>query len=60
MIHLNQADACSSNVVRLYEIEPTLLAFSMSYVEGGDLTRIERRGWSLKKKLLYLKLSAGQ
>jgi tRNA A-37 threonylcarbamoyl transferase component Bud32 len=51
MEKLNAAESRPNCIVKLYEVEPSNLAFSMQCVDGGDLTNVARRGWSLDKKL---------
>jgi nucleoside phosphorylase len=51
MEHLNRVPDRPPSVITLIEREATDLAFSMAYLDGQDLTHVERRGWGLEKKL---------
>jgi serine/threonine protein kinase/formylglycine-generating enzyme required for sulfatase activity len=45
------------NIVTIHRAEEDGLAFSMDYLEGGDLEGVARRGWSLGKKIdLFLEI----
>jgi serine/threonine protein kinase len=39
------------SVVRIREVSTDTLAFAMDYLAGGDLSDIDRRGWSLQQKI---------
>lgn len=51
MQHLKQVDGLPSTIVRLHSVEASGLAFSMEYLDDGDLTRVAQHGWSRRKKL---------
>jgi serine/threonine protein kinase len=46
-----------TNVVTIHKAEEDGLAFSMDYLEGGDLEGVAKRGWSQEEKIvLFLKV----
>jgi len=52
MQHMStMGDALPASVVRLHEVAPDGLSFSMDFLPGGDLQDLHLRGWSLRKKL---------
>ncbi len=48
---LGKSRGVPTSVPRLVEVAEDTLAFSMTYLNGGTLEQIERRGWSLATKL---------
>jgi hypothetical protein len=55
MEHLNQIPERPETVATLYQTEASKLAFSMAFLEGGDLTNIAEFGWSLEVKLRHFR-----
>jgi len=55
MEHLSRQAGIPATIIRLFEVDPTALAFAMAFVDGHDLVNIERRGWSLDKKTSVFK-----
>lgn len=51
MALLAKSRGVPASVPRLIEVAEDTLAFSMTYLNGGTLEQIERRGWSLSTKL---------
>jgi actin-like ATPase involved in cell morphogenesis/tRNA A-37 threonylcarbamoyl transferase component Bud32 len=51
MKHLNGIAQRPNTIVKLFDTEDSCLAFSMTHLEGGDLSNIAERGWTLKYKL---------
>jgi|JI6StandDraft_1071083.scaffolds.fasta_scaffold01976_3 serine/threonine protein kinase len=51
MALLGKSRGVPASVPRLVEVAEDTLAFSMTYLNGGTLEQIERRGWSLATKL---------
>src|SRR5688572_12307980 len=46
-----KAAGAPPSIVQLIEVDDSQLAFSMTLVEGSDLTDVGRRGWPLEKKM---------
>src|SRR5207249_83910 len=59
MVHLTRAGGRPRTVMAIDEVEPTRLAFSMEFIEGGDLTNLGHRGWDLAKKLQVFEAVCG-
>lgn len=51
LVHLNQGPRRPASIVRFCEIDASALAYSMEFLEGGDLTSIAKRGFSIGHKL---------
>lgn len=51
MALLGKSRGVPASVPRLVEVSEDTLAFSMTYLNGGTLEQVERRGWSLATKL---------
>jgi serine/threonine protein kinase len=45
------ASGAPPSIVRFFDADDSQLAFSMTLVEGSDLTDIARRGWTIERKL---------
>ena len=48
---LNKHRNCPAEVVRLHRAHDGDIAFSMDYLSGGSLENVERRGWTLERKI---------
>lgn len=51
MALLGKSRGVPASVPRLVKVAEDTLAFSMTYLNGGTLEQVERRGWSLATKL---------
>ena len=51
MMHLARRADLDPHIVRLQNVDDSTLAFSMDYASEGNLENIERRGWTLAKKI---------
>jgi serine/threonine protein kinase len=55
MRHLGAIAHRPNSIVQLHVAEDSGLAFSMDYLDGGDLTNVAKRGWSFEKKVAVMR-----
>lgn len=54
MLHLKEHRDTPKSIVRISDVSPDTLAFTMDYYENGDLEEIAAKNWNLEKKVEIL------